>query len=105
LVLLIPSCGRKTKPFLPQKTTNARVVDLKGAWQAGYIELKGRVSDSSGPGSSATGARVLYAVYSANDPPCDGCPIEFEGFHPFGTEVIGKGGFFCKIPGALKGNI
>ena len=106
LMLLIPaSCGKKTNPTLPQKSTNAKVVDLKGAWQGGYVELKGSVSGSSGPDSAATGARVHYAVYPESDPPCDGCPIEFQGFHTYGSEVIREGRFFCKVPGALKGNI
>jgi hypothetical protein len=106
LLLLAPtSCGRKAKPFLSQKSTNATVLDLKGAWQAGYVELRGTVSDSLSSGSALTGARVHYAVYPANDPPCDGCPIEFEGFHTYGSEVIQEGRFYCKIPGALKGNV
>ena len=106
LMLLIPaSCGKKANPTLPQKSTNAKVVDLKGAWQGGYVELKGSVSGSSGPDSAATGARVHYAVYPQSDPPCDGCPIEFQGFHTYGTEAVQEGRFFCKIPGALKGNI
>ena len=105
-MLLIPaSCGVKTKPSLPQKSTNARVVDLKGAWQGGYVELKGSVSGSSVPDPEVTGARVHYAVYPVADPPCDGCPIEFQGFHTYGTEVIREDRFFCKIPGALKGNL
>ena len=106
LVLLIPaSCGRKAKPFLPQKSTDARVVELKGAWQGGYVELKGSVAGASGLESAVTGARVHYAVYPMADPPCDGCPIEFQGFHTFGTEVINDGRFSCNVPGALKGNI
>jgi hypothetical protein len=81
------------------------VVDLKGAWQGGYIELRGSVSDSSGSSPEVSGARVRYAVYPGSDPPCDGCPIEFEGFYTYGTEVIQSGRFECRIPGALKGNI
>ncbi|RPJ22402.1 MAG: hypothetical protein EHM26_01575 [Desulfobacteraceae bacterium] len=105
-MLLIPaSCGRKARPSLPQKTTSARVLDLKGAWQGEYVELKGSVSDSSGLDQAVTGARVHYAIYPVADPPCDGCPIEFQGFHTYGTEVIREERFFCKIPGALKGNI
>ena len=92
-------------PSLPQKSTSARVVDLKGAWQGVYVELKGSVSDSSGLGPAVTGARVHYAVYPVTDPPCDGCPIEFQGFHTYGTEVIREDRFLCKIPGALRGNI
>jgi predicted small lipoprotein YifL len=106
LMLMIPaSCGKKGDLFLPQKSTNARVVDLKGAWQEGYIELKGSVQAPSGPDSAVTGSRVYYAVYPVAEPPCDGCPIEYQGFHTYGPEVVREGRFFCKIPGAVKGNI
>ena len=105
-MLLIPaSCGRKGDPFLPQQSTNVRVVDLKGAWQGGYIELKGGVVDSSGPDSTIGGSRVYYAVYPADDAPCDGCPIEYQGFHTYGPEAVQEGRFFCRIPGAVKGNV
>ena len=106
LILLIPaSCGRKGDPFLPQKSTNARVVDLKGTWQGAYIELKGGIADAAGSDSTLTGARVHYAIYPVAEPPCDGCPIEFQGFHTYGLEAVREGRFFCKIPGAVKGNI
>lgn len=105
MLLISPSCGRKGEPFLPQKSTNARVVDLKGAWQGGYIELKGVIVDSADPDSEVTGSRVHYAIYPVAEPPCDGCPIEFQGFHTYGREVVREGRFFCKIPGALRGNI
>ena len=105
MLLISPSCGRKGAPFLPQKSTNARVVDLKGTWQGGYIELKGVIVDSADPDSEVTGSRVHYAIYPVAEPPCDGCPIEFQGFHTYGTEVVREGRFFCKIPGALRGNI
>ena len=105
-MLLIPaSCGRKMNPSLPQKSTSARVVDLKGAWQGGYIELKGGVADPAETDSTVSGARVHYAIYPVSDPPCDGCPIEFQGYHTYGSEVVREGRFFCKIPGAVKANI
>jgi len=106
LILLIPaSCGRKGDPYLPQKSTSARVVDLKGAWQGGYIELKGGIADPAETDSTVSGARVHYAIYPVSDPPCDGCPIEFQGYHTYGSEVVREGRFFCKIPGAVKANI
>ena len=106
LILLIPaSCGRKGDPSLPQKSTSARVVDLKGAWQGGYIELKGGIADPAETDSTVSGARVHYAIYPVSDPPCDGCPIEFQGYHTYGSEVVREGRFFCKIPGAVKANI
>lgn len=105
LLLISPSCGRKGDPFLPQRSTKARVADLKGAWQGGYVELKGVIVDSADPGSEVTGARVHYAIFPAGDAPCDGCPIEFQGFHTYGTEAVREGDFFCRIPGAVKGNV
>ena len=105
MVLILSSCGVKGDPFLAQKSTNIRVVDLKGVWQEGYIELKGGIPDSSGPDSMVTGSRIYYAIYPVAEPPCDGCPIEFQGFYTYGSEVAREGQFFCKIPGAVKGNI
>ena len=105
MVLIPPSCGVKGHPFLAQKSTNIRVVDLKGVWQEGYIELKGGISDSSGLDSMVTGSRIFYAIYPVSEPPCDGCPIEFQGFYTYGSEVVRQGQFVCKIPGAVKGNI
>ena len=102
MLLIAPSCGKKGDPFLPQKSTSARVVNLQGAWQGGYIELKGGIAE---PDSGVTGSRVHYAIYPVDEPPCDGCPVEFQGFHTFGPEAVQEGRFFCKIPGALKDNI
>jgi hypothetical protein len=105
MVLILPSCGRKTNPFLPQEGTNAKVVDLLGAWHEGYIELKGNIRDVSETESTVTGAHVNYAIYPVDEPPCDGCPIEFKGFHTFGSEAVEKGRFSCRVPGAVRGNI
>ncbi len=105
MLLSSPSCGKKGDPFLPQTSTNIRVVDLKGEWQEGYIELKGGVQDSSGPDSTVTGSQVRYAIYPVAEPPCDGCPIDYQGFYTYGPEVVQQGQFFCKIPGAVRGNI
>jgi len=104
-LLISASCGKKGDPFLPQESTNARVDNLKGEWQGGYIELRGSVADSSGPDSTITGARVHYAVYPLDEAPCDGCPIEYQGFHTFGSEAVREGRFFCKIPGAVRDNV
>jgi len=105
LFLITPSCGKKGDPFLPQKSINARVVDLKGAWQAGYIELTGSVQSPSGQESTVAGSRIQYAVYPVAEAPCDGCPIEYQGVHTYGPEVVRKDRFLCRIPGALKGNL
>ena len=106
MALIGPSCGKKGDPFLARKSTSLRVVDLKAAWQGDYIELKGGVSDSPGTaGRAVTGSRIHYAIYPAAEPPCDGCPIAFQGFHTYGPEVVQENRFLCKIPGALRGNI
>jgi hypothetical protein len=100
-MLLIPaSCGKKGDPFLPQKSTNIRVVDLKGAWQEGYIELKGGIPASSGPGSPVTGSRVYYAIYPV-DEARDGCPID-QGFHASGRSGSGRS-VLLQNPGCREG--
>jgi hypothetical protein len=105
MLLVLPSCGRKADPFLPQEGTNAKVANLSGAWQEGYIELKGSIRDASESEATVTGAHVNYAIYPVDEPPCDGCPIDFRGFHTFGSEAVEKGQFSCKIPGVERGNI
>jgi predicted small lipoprotein YifL len=106
LMVLIPSsCGRKGAPFLPQESTNARVINLRGAWQEGYIDLKGSILGASDAESTLTGARVNYAIYPVDEAPCDGCPIDYKGFHTFGPEAVQQGQFFCRIPEVVKGNI
>lgn len=105
------ACGRKGPPSLPKKMFALRVVDLKGAWEEGYISLKGRINAPEGPIGAGmakdlvTGCRVYYQSYPLKEAPCAGCPIEYHRYHGFGAEVVGKEGFICKVPVKSKGEI
>jgi hypothetical protein len=88
------ACGKKGDPFLPQKEISAKVSDLKGERENGDILLKGKISAPQ----ALEGARVYYAQYPLENTPCEGCPIEYQGYHGFGAEVFTEGGFICKVP-------
>jgi hypothetical protein len=99
------SCGKKAAPFLPVKGANPRVTGLQGEWKGDYVLLTGQIQDSSGAGGSIEGCRVYYAIYPQDQPPCEGCPIEYKGFQIFGKEVMTPTGFACKMPGIERENI
>lgn len=108
VLLVSPMCGKKAPPFLPKKTFSLKVSDLKGEWKEGYIFLKGGIDDPGGGKealSEVEGARVYYAQYPLKNPPCETCPIKYQGYHGFGPEVIEEGGFSCRVPGKVKGQI
>jgi hypothetical protein len=105
VLLLVPSCGKKAPPFLPQKSFDATVSSLNAEGREGYILLKGSVSGAPGADANLTGCRVYFAQYSPDDSPCEGCPIEYQGYHPFGPEVAKGGKFFCKIDGVTPGRV
>jgi predicted small lipoprotein YifL len=97
LLLSIPSCGKKGDPFLPRKDFDARVTDLKADQQEAFILLEGSVEFSEIERNRVTGSRVYFAEYPAESPPCEGCPIEYQGYRSFGPEVIQDKRFSCRI--------
>jgi hypothetical protein len=103
--LFLFSCGKKEDPFLPVEETNARVTGLQGEWKGDYVLLTGQVQDPAGTAGSIEGCRVYYAIYPWDQPPCEGCPIEYKGFQLFGKEVLTPTGFACKVPGIERENI
>jgi hypothetical protein len=104
-LLVSSGCGRKGPPFLPKKSFDVAVMDLRGDWADGYVELRGRISHPEVPRETITGCRVFYADFLPAESPCETCPIEFKGYHGFGPEVIGDQGFYCKVPGKERGRI
>ena len=94
LLLSIPSCGKKGDPFLPRKDFDARVTDLKAEQQESSILLEGSVVLSEIASNRVKGSRVYFAEYPAESPPCEGCPIEYQGYRSFGPEVIQDGRSF-----------
>lgn len=102
------ACGKKGPPFLPQREFSLSVIDLRGEWVKGEIRLKGNISSlqgSKGGRDQIKGARVYYAQYPLESPPCASCPIEYEGYHGFGAEVVVEEGFFCRVPIRVRGQV
>jgi hypothetical protein len=100
-MLLMPGCGKKGPPFLPKKVFDGRVMNLEGQWQANSVLLKGQLVGAEGRGS-VQGARVDYARYPLDEPPCEGCPIEYRGSHRFGSEAVRGNRFNCEVPVDVK---
>ena len=88
------ACGKKGDPFLPQKEVSAKVTELRGEREKGNILLRGEIKAPK----EVQGARVYYAQFPLEDPPCEGCPIEYQGHESFGAEVVTEEGFFCTVP-------
>jgi len=103
-MLLVPGCGKKGPPFLPKKAFNGRVMNLEGQWRAGSVFLEGRVVDTEDKGS-VQGARVDYGRYPLDEPPCEGCPIEYRWSQRFGPEVMAGTSFNCEVPVDVKEDI
>jgi hypothetical protein len=95
------SCGKKGDPFLPQKEISAKVTDLQGEREKGDILLRGKIRAPN----EAEGARVYYAQYPLEKTPCEGCPIEYQGYEAHGADVIKEEGFFCRIPVKGQGQV
>lgn len=98
-------CGKKGDPSIPRKGFSAEVRDLSGAWDGNFIVLWGDVAGVSGGEKDEgriQGCRVYYGAYDPAEPPCEGCPVRYEGYHEFGVETITEEGFACKIPGKRK---
>ncbi len=98
------SCGKKGDPSIPIKGFSEEIRDLSGAWDGGFIVLWGDFARVSGGKDMERikGCRVYYGAYNPAEPPCEGCPVRYEGYHEFGVESITGEGLNCKIPGKRK---
>jgi hypothetical protein len=95
------SCGKKGDPFLPRKEISAKVTDLQGEREKGDILLRGKIR---GP-KEVEGAKVYYAQYPLGKAPCEGCPIEYQGYQAYGADVVKEEGFLCRIPVKVRGQV
>ena len=108
ILVTATACGRKGPPFIAQKDFKLGVVRLTGERVGGRFHLKG---DIQGPGNqkgaraSIKGCRIYYAEYLERTPPCADCPIAYQGYYGFGSEVVTDGKFFCRVPGKREGRI
>jgi hypothetical protein len=109
ILLVTGACGKKSPPSLPQpeKAFEYRVFDLKGKWLKGNILLQGDVEGLGSPEDleDIIGARVLYAEYPLDDAPCETCPVDFHGYHEFGTEAVTEEEFHCRVPAKKRGHV
>ena len=106
ILLAMPSCGKKGPPFIPQKEFPVSVTDLRAERDNGYILLKGNIKSPEGfKKDLVKGCNVFYGKYPLEKPPCESCPIEYQGLHEFGKEVVTGDGFFCRVPAKMKGQI
>jgi len=105
LVAAAAGCGKKGDPFVPVREFSAEIRNLSGAWDEGSIVLWGDVAGVSA-GKQAKdlikGARVYYGAYDPGEPPCEGCPVRYQGYYELGIETITGRGFQCRIPGKRK---
>ncbi len=92
-------CGKKSAPNIPQEGFSAGIRNLSGTWQGAFIRLQ---AELEGSGDGVQGARVYYGAYDPAEPPCEGCPVRYHGYHEFGVEALEKGGFSCSIPGKRR---
>lgn len=99
-------CGKKGDPFVRGTGFSAEVQELGGAWDGLFIVLWGElngVSHGRDTGADMSqGARVYYGAYDPAQPPCETCPVRYQGYHEFGVEVFEGGGFTCRIPGKRR---
>lgn len=102
------SCGKKAPPFLPEKTFNVRVSDLRGKCEGDSILLKAKISALNGAEMNAIqvkGARVYYAGYPLKNQPCEGCPLQYSAYREFGEEVADGRDFSCRVPIYSRGKV
>jgi hypothetical protein len=102
LCLALASCGKKGDPFLADGGAEGRITLLGGEWKGEHVDLTGRIHGVMKEGESI---RAYYAAYPFDQPPCEGCPVEYQGFESFGREVVRNNDFSCTMtriqPGSL----
>jgi len=100
MFLCANACGKKSPPFFPQKQVEAYVVDLSGEQTERRILLRGTLQGVRDPNGirELEGARVFYARYPIEDPPCEDCPIEYGAYQDLGVEAFTAGGFQGELP-------
>ena len=105
LMVLLPGCGKKAPPFLPEKKFPLRVDQLEGKWEKGRVVLGGYVRAEDKELSHVKGCRVYHSWYPVDDPPCETCPIEMAGFEVIKEKVVSDNRFNCEILDAKKKGI
>ena len=101
MFLALTACGKKKPPFLPEKKIFSRVEQLRAELGNGVVELKGHIAPLQArekDTSDIIGCRIYHTWYALDNPPCEGCPIEFPDHHDITGEVITGTEFSCQTP-------
>ncbi len=96
-MMLLPGCGKKGPPFLPEKKLVTKVDRLTGKWENGKVRLEGYIEGDDKRKSDVTGCRIYRVWYPVDNPPCEGCPIEMSGFKEIKEKVGSDGRFNCEV--------
>ena len=102
VMVLLPACGKKGPPFLPEKKLVIKVDRLTGKWENGKVRLEGYIGGDDKRRSDVTGCRIYHTWYPMDNPPCEGCPIEMADFRDIKEMEISGDLFTCEIPGVKK---
>ena len=105
LMMLLPGCGKKGPPFLPEKKLVTKVDRLTGKWEDGKVRLEGYIEGDDKRRSDVTGCRIYRVWYPVDNPPCEGCPIDMADFRDIKEMEISGDRFTCVIPGVKKKGI
>lgn len=93
---------------MPQKDMPLKVKQLTGEWKNGDILFKGRVSAHKGSSKGTgdvLGCRIYGAHYNLENPPCEGCPIEYRFVKKVAADVTYGDEFSCQLPNIMKKGI
>ena len=105
LMVLFPACGKKGPPFLPENKLTIKLDRLTGKWEDGQVRLEGYIKADNKNRSDITGCRIYHAWYSADDPPCEGCPIKMAGFREIKEMEVSGDRFTCDFKEVEKKGI
>lgn len=100
IFLALLACGIKRPPFLPERSMPFKVKQMTGEWKDGGVYLKGHVAprnDEDGNAPDALGCTVYHAQYDLENPPCEGCPMEYGILKEIKADVIKGGKFHCQF--------
>ncbi|SPD73869.1 conserved hypothetical protein [uncultured Desulfobacterium sp.] len=101
VVFISSGCGRKKPPFLPKMQMPVKVQHLEATWKDGAFHLKGTVinpEDKKKKTPDISGCRISYAFYTQDDPPCEGCPLDFAVHSEIEGVVVTDKEFSCDVP-------
>ena len=104
-MVLLPACGKKGPPFLPEKKLVTKVDRLTGKWENGKVRLEGYIEGDDKRRSDVTGCRIYRVWYPVDNPPCEGCPIDMADFRDIKEMEISGDRFTCEIPEVKKKGI